>query len=345
MKFNAIQYVLPSRVVTNEEVVQQVREDSHAHLSADDLRRVLRGLRLAFRRMGTQTRYRRAEGERAFELCSEAGRKALRAAEMDPEQIDLLLYVGVGRGFIEPATANVFQDLLKLRAATCFDIMDACASWLRAIHVAQSFLQSGCYSNVMILNAEFNADYEDYSLRSATEFDYRFPAFTVGEAATATIVSDSTRDDACVTRFRSFGDQHDRCLIPLPNYAEYLPRGDEELVPMRFLSHGQEIMDFGLEKLVEEYQKESEFREFDPDIVFFHAASDAMSREGMRRCRIDEDIGYYTHHRFANTVSATIPLAMAAAMEDGSLVDGSKVMLAVASAGISTALSRFHYYC
>ena len=262
----------------NDEILERVREASQAYLSPREMNRVLRGLRFAFRSMGTDARYGRAEGERAYELCAEAGRKALRAAEMDPEQIDLLIYVGVGRGFLEPATANVFQDLLRLRAATCFDIMDACASWLRAIHVARSFLQSGTYSNVMILNAEFNANYENYTLRSVEEFDQRFAAFTIGEAATATIVSNSGEDDGYVTRFRSFGDQRDRCLIPLPNYAEYLAGDDQELEPYRFISHGQDIMEFGLDKLIEQYQKEPEFREFGPDIVFFHAASDGMAR-------------------------------------------------------------------
>ena len=75
----------------------------------------IRLLGFAFRSMGTRVRYGRAEGERAHELCVAAGRQALRSAGMDPGEIDLLIYVGVGRGFIEPATANAFQDLLGLR--------------------------------------------------------------------------------------------------------------------------------------------------------------------------------------------------------------------------------------
>ena len=58
-------------------------------------------------------------------------------------------------GYIEPATANVFQKILKLNKATCFDILDACASWLRAIHVAHSFIKTGMYKRVMILNCEY----------------------------------------------------------------------------------------------------------------------------------------------------------------------------------------------
>jgi len=344
VKYRAIEYVLPSLRISNQEVLQRVRDESRSDLTADELRRVLRLLRFALRAMGTTVRYRCSDSERPYELCAEAGRRALANANMDPKEVDLLIYVGVGRGFIEPATANVFQDRLGLSNATCFDVMDACASWLRAIHIARSFIASGAYRNIMILNAEFNANFEDYRVRSVEEFDYRFPTFSIGEAATATIVSDSEQDDACVTEFRTFGDQRDKCLIPLPNWADYMGTDCQaELEPMRFVSFGREIMEFGLNKLVEQYHKHPAFHDSAPDIVFFHAASDGMARDGMRQCGLDESLGYYSHHRFANTVSATIPLAMAAAAEQGRLEHGMRVMVAVASAGISTGLSRFIY--
>jgi len=346
VKFRAIEYVLPSRKVSNEEVLQRVEEDSRSDLTQAELKRVLRLLRFAFRAMGTTVRFARTPDERPYQLCTEAGRRALSTADMDPKEVDLLIYVGVGRGFIEPATANVFQDLLGLSNATCFDVMDACASWLRAIHIARSFIESGAYRNIMVINAEFNANFEDYRMRSVEEFDFRFPAYSIGEAATATIVSASERDDDSVTAFRTFGDQRSMCLIPLPNRADYLGSDDAAgaaFEPMRFISYGRDIMEFGLDKIVEQYHKDPAFHRYDPDIVFFHAASDGMARSGMRQCGLDESIGYFSHHQFANTVSASIPLAMAAATEQGRLLPGMQVMVAVASAGISTGLSRFTY--
>jgi len=341
---------LPTRKVSNDEVFARIREDSAEFLAPPELERALRLLRFAFRSMGTTVRYGRNSGERPFELCTEAGRRALTRARMDPKEVDLLIYVGVGRGFLEPATANVFQDHLGLSNATCFDVMDACASWLRATHIARSFLESGAYRNIMILNAEFNGNLESYALRSLAEFDHRFPAFTIGEAAAATIVSASEQPDDCVTAFRTFGDQRDKCLIPLPNWADYLGTpgadgsgGTPDLEPLKFVSYGRDIMEFGLGKLVEQYHKDPAFHRFEPDIVFFHAASDGMARDGMRQCGLDESLGYYSHRTFANTVSATIPVAMAAAAEQGRLSHGMRVIVAVASAGITTGLSRFIY--
>ena len=241
MRYRAIESVLPSQVVDNEEVLQRVHDDSKSHLSEAELRRVLRLLGFAFRSMDTRVRYRRGPEETPSELGCEAGRRALRRAELEPDEIDLLIYVGVGRGFLEPATATVFQDLLELRNATAFDVLDACASWLRAVHIARSFLATGTYRNVMILNAEFNASFEDYTLRSVEEFDFRFPSFTIGEAAAATIVSASKEDDEATTVFRTFGEKRDLCVIPLPNWRDYLGAEVQELESLRFASWGRDI--------------------------------------------------------------------------------------------------------
>jgi len=102
-------------------------------------------------------------------------------------------------------------------------------------------------------------------------------------------------------------------------------------------------MEFGRARLVEHYLESEPFNTFDPEIVFFHAASDGMSRKGMRECGIDVEKGVYTHERFANTVSTTLPLAMSTAAAEGRLKEGDRVLCFVASAGISTALCRFRF--
>ncbi|MEE3331620.1 MAG: 3-oxoacyl-ACP reductase, partial [Myxococcota bacterium] len=97
MKFSAIEAVLPSREISNEEVLRHIGEDSESFLSPSELKSTLRLLRFAFKAMGTTVRYRRAEGEEPFELCAEAGRRALDRSGLDASEVDLLVYVGVGR--------------------------------------------------------------------------------------------------------------------------------------------------------------------------------------------------------------------------------------------------------
>lgn len=100
---------------------------------------------------GTETRYQLDTGEKAIDLVLQAGREALEDAQVAPEEVDLLIYTGIGRGWIEPAMANAVQAGLHLVNATSFDILDACASWLRALHVCQQHIRSGVYRSAMIV--------------------------------------------------------------------------------------------------------------------------------------------------------------------------------------------------
>jgi 3-oxoacyl-[acyl-carrier-protein] synthase III len=156
MRYCAIEYAVPSKLVTNTEIIQEIISRSARYLTQKALDLLAFRLDELFQKSVTEVRYHRAKNERAIQFGIEAGKKALESADMSPNDIDLLIYVGVGRGYIEPATANVFQKILKLDKATCFDILDACASWLRAVHVAHSFIKTGMYRRVMILNCEFN---------------------------------------------------------------------------------------------------------------------------------------------------------------------------------------------
>jgi 3-oxoacyl-[acyl-carrier-protein] synthase III len=181
-----------------------------------DLRDSLTNL---LRASGTQIRYQRARTETALELGIQAGETALQRANLAPGELDLLLYVGVGRGFVEPATCNVFIDALGTNRATGFDILDACASWMRALQIARSFISQGHYRNVLVLNAEFNVrDYARYEVETLEQLEYTFPAFTIGEAATAAVLSSEVIDEELeyYADFRTAAQAHDLCKIPLP---------------------------------------------------------------------------------------------------------------------------------
>jgi len=347
MRYCAVEYAIPSKLVTNTEIIQEIVSRSKRYLTEKALNLLELRLDELFKKSVTSVRYHRAKNERAIQFGIEAGKKALKSSGMSPNDIDLLIYVGVGRGYIEPATANVFQKILKLKAATCFDILDACASWLRAIHVAHSFIKSGAYKNIMILNCEFNfREYANFEFKSLKDIDFNFPTFTIGEAATATIVSDSEKDDEYYASFKTWGDRHNLCKIPLPHFSEYSDgelRKGGEIQPLTFFSYGEKLFRFVFSRLCRHYREDATLNQFSHEIIFSHAASDAMSDKVIQSCKLGETKGYNTHKRFGNTVSASVPLAMALAMKDGKLKDGTNVLTGFGSAGVSTAWSRFKF--
>ena len=344
MRIRAIESLLPSKLVTNEEVIERMKEYARPSLSDDELVRLELQIRKLLAISNTEVRYHRAPHETALGLGLDVGKAALKKAELDPSEIDLLMYVGVARGFIEPATANLFQHHLGLKNATCFDILDACASWLRALHIAHLFITSGTYRNVMILNSECNArEYGTFKVSSVDDLKFRFPTLTIGEAATATIVSPSETPESFYFTFRNWGAGHALCKIPLPQYREFSNGDDvEHVTPLEFFSLGEKLFRLGFIKMMDHYQSDAALKAYKPDIGFSHSASDSASRRAAKLLG-EEKSAYLTHARFGNTVSASIPLGMSYAMREGKMLPNMKVMIGCVSAGLTTGWACFRY--
>ena len=154
MHIRTIQHAVPSKKVTNDDILETFRQESEGRLGKSEIARLEKQVRETLATAGTQVRYKLNTGEKAIDFVLDAGRKAIAAGRMAPKDVDFLIYTGVGRGWLEPAMANVVQSELKMPNATCFDILDACASWLRAMQVARSLIQSGTYKCGMIVNCE-----------------------------------------------------------------------------------------------------------------------------------------------------------------------------------------------
>ncbi len=343
MKILSIGYALPSKKVGNEELIREVLDKNRDHFSAEEIDALESKIRRFLRMSGTQIRFHRNSGERALDFGVKAGKDAMKKAGVSPEEVDLLIYAGVGRGWVEPATANLFQSELGLKSATCFDVLDACASWIRSLSIAKSFLTQKMYKLVMIINCEFNfREYANFEFKDDQELENSFSAFTIGEAATATLVGPEEGEDESLFTFKTWGEKHGLCKIPLPNAADFSPNG-ERLRPMSFFTAPSELLSFTIRKLVAHFKETRVLAEKFHDIIIAHAVSVPSTVKTVTLMGIDVARLFETHARFGNTVSASLPLALAVAEAEGKLERGMQVLLVMGSAGVTTALGSFRY--
>jgi 3-oxoacyl-[acyl-carrier-protein] synthase III len=345
MKILSISYALPSRKVSNEELIAQIIEKNKGRISAQDLEGLVEKMKRFFKMSGTKVRYHRKIGERALDFALQAGNKALEKAGVKREDVDLLIYAGVGRGWMEPATANLFQSELGLKSATCFDVLDACASWIRSLAIAKSFLGQRAYKLIMVLNCEFNFnEYANFDIKNNDELENSFSAFTIGEAATATILSADDVEDDSHFSFKTWGEKAGLCKIPLPNAADFTPTSEMNgHRPMSFFTVPGELLTFTIRKLVGHARECHPIATKVHDILIGHAVNVPTTRKVVELLKIDPDIVFETHPRFGNTVSASLPLALAVAEAEGRLERGMRVLLLMGSAGVSTAVGSFTY--
>lgn len=345
MKIVSTAYRTPSMKLDNDQLIDFIAAQNPDVPQADK-DHYLKMVKRLLTTSGADTRYWRDPNgtETANELIMGAMQDALTEANMAPSDIDLVIYCGVGKGFTEPANAYFYANATGMSTANCFDITDACMSWIRALNVSYLMLQSGQFKNAIIINGEFHFDYHlNLDIGDIRSLEYNFPNYTIGEAATATIVSAS--DHTWQFDYSSDPRQASLCTIPMAGHEDFV--GENERIGLNglngFVSFGKDLFDWATIALGELIQKSID----DPNskkLYFPHAPSRALYEEGMPRYGIDIDKVYLrVYTEFGNLVSASIPVALKLAIEENALQRGDEVAFVPASAGAVAATVQLTY--
>jgi 3-oxoacyl-[acyl-carrier-protein] synthase III len=336
---------LPSRIVTNDEVADMIRFHSTGY--DGDIDRGIRTIKTLLDRSGLVNRRWCDSHESPIDHVAMATRKALSETYLRPEHIELFIYVGIGRGFLEPGNSHMMASTLGFINAECFDVVDACMSWTRAMSIIDSLFKCGQYRNAMIVNAEFNMLAGgplypgNFALKNQAQIEYTLPSFTIGEAATATLLVANEPDNFDFA-FRGKPQVSDLCTIPIPGYEGFCHPSERigKNGDMRFTSFGHELHKNSDE--LSAVLAKLPIPKKDIDIVFTHASSKAAWHGYGEKAGI-EDKMYHIYPETGNLVSASIPAAIAMAKESGELKRGDRVLCWVGSAGMSFNVSSFRF--
>jgi 3-oxoacyl-[acyl-carrier-protein] synthase III len=347
MKIQSIAVKIPSLKVTNETIMNMIEEHSK-DVSKVVVKSYQRMVMHMLKKSGAQDRYIRDlnKGERPMTFIRDAMQEALDKGGVDKSEIDLVIYCGIGKGFIEPANAYFYAKMFDMEAS-CFDITDACMSWIRALEISYQFMQTGRYKKIMIVNGEFNAYEHGYPelfhIKDLKQIRYTFPTYTIGEAASATLLVAS--DDEWSFDFISKPQFADLCTIPHENYTDFVD--DSPRLGLsgahKFVSFGQEMINHATEylqvlvkKVVSNYSH--------PDIYFPHAATSTAYLLGGVDLGIERDKMYTeVFPTYGNLVSASVPAGISKALQDNKIKRGDKVVLFPASAGMVYSVVQFTF--
>lgn len=337
----------PTLSVTNEDLLGQVLAANRS-LPEQMVEQYCSAVRDRLNRAGSAVRlYRdKSKNETAYGILMDTIDRALQKAAVAPNDIDLLIYCGVGRGFLEPAMAYFVADGIGA-SCDCFDIIDACMSWVRALFLAYHLFAHAGYKHALIVNAEFNIYECGYpslmEIRSADQWKHTFPAFTVGEAATATVLNVS--DKVWNFHFKSLPAHVGLCALPLKGYADFCsPRSDHLALSgvNNFMCLGDSLSARAQKEMLR-FIAETYGTGIEADKWFPHLAAGEPYRRTARALGIQSSVYTATFARYGNLASASIPVAMQAAETDGQLKRGDRIVLCPISAGMSLALADLSY--
>lgn len=345
MRLTGIKAVLPSRTVDNQNIRSMVADYS-SHMSQEDLRAALNRIDFYLTYSAADQRRWLDEGEAPLDLLEGAVKGALSQASAKPSEVELIIYTGVDRGFLEPAMAYIAGSAFGMRHAHCFDIVDACMSWTRAAFIVSNLLDSGQYRNALIINCECNMRHGGrlfpgcFRLSSVEEVEWNFPAYTVGEAASATYLErDPTRP--WEFHFWSGADHSDLCSLPLDGFDGYCRPGPRigRNGPNRLTSFGSDLFRAAKEPGVEVFNRLSTPHD-EIKAIFPHAASKKLWWDMGSQVGVAEKI-HFVYPRYGNLVSASVPTAIAETWGDGTIEESDTLAGWVGSAGISFASFAF----
>jgi acyl-CoA:acyl-CoA alkyltransferase len=345
MKIASIAYRIPSRKITNDALIEHI---SQCNPEQSALKKIpyLKLVEKLLTRTGAQTRYWRdiEAGERGEDLILGAMDEAIDRANISAQEIDLLIYCGVGKGFLEPANAYFYARSRGMKTANCFDITDACMSWTRAVQMAYLMLKAGSFKAIAIINGEFHVGLHDnWEIRDFRSLEYTFPMYTIGEAATATILLPS--DDEWQFDYSSRSEFADLCTIPLNGYENFVSPGERigKNGIDRFVSYGQDLFREG-EKCLGELMDRSIDTPASKVWYFPHAPSKTVYEEFLPKRGVPvEKIYLEVYPRFGNVVSASVPLGIRLAEAEGKLKRGDPICLVPVSAGLVASVVQLTY--
>jgi 3-oxoacyl-[acyl-carrier-protein] synthase III len=336
---------LPSRIVTNDDMIEMIREQSTEF--EGDLEQTLETVKKLLEKSGLQERRWCDRHELPIDHVAMATEKALAASYLQKSHIELLIYVGIGRGFLEPGNSHMIANALGFDKAQCFDIVDACMSWVRAMQLVDTLFKNGGYRNALIINAEFNTHSggplypHNLNLRQREQLAHTFPSFTIGEAATATLLIPNEPDNF-EFYFSTRPDLSDLCTIPLKNYEGFCHPTDKigKNGVMQFTSYGLDLHEKGQSEVQSAFLAMSKTEIIDK--VFTHSSSKKEWDQAAKVIGVSDKI-HHVYPKTGNLVSASVPTAISDAINNNLLSRGDCSVIWIGSAGMSFNATRFRY--
>lgn len=313
VKISAISYHLPE-TIEGIDVLQRDNPDW-------DMPKILGKTGILNRRVSSQ-------GETAVDLAFEAGKKLLGNIS-EHEDIDLLILVTQSPDYVLPTSACILQDRLGLsKNCMAFDINLGCSGFVYALSIASGLIESGVAHKGLILCSDTYSKYIEKNDRTCR------PLFSDGAAAV--LVENSNENCIGPFEFGTDGAGHG-CLMVKHSGAR-----DEDQISDTYRGslymHGSDVFLFTMRVVpscVTQLLSRARLTLDNVDLIVFHQASRLVIENLIRTMALDKDKVFTNFENIGNTVSASIPIALKDAENQGRLKGGDTVLLVGFGVGLS----------
>jgi 3-oxoacyl-[acyl-carrier-protein] synthase-3 len=261
-----------------------------------------------------------------------AGLRAIRAAGIDPDDIDLILLATLTPDYWMPSTAALVKEAIGTKRAAAMDVAAACSGFVYGMATAQAWIQAGLAKHVLVIGAELLTRFLDYTDRST--------CILFGDGAGAAVLSASTEPGGAMGI--------ELTTAPEGAYMIWLPAGGAKAPPSAetiargehyIRMEGKETYRFATKTMATtalESVRKSGLQPSDISLFIPHQANVRIIEAVAKGLGLSMDQIYTNVNRYGNTSAASVPIAMAEAVNEGHVEIGDRITIVAFGAGFTS---------
>ena len=315
----------PDKVLTNDDLAKMVA-------TSDEWIRQMTGI--AERRI-------LEDGRTTSDLASLAGKRACETAEVDPREVDCIIVATISPDMPMPAVAVTVQQKLGItHQCPAFDISAACAGFIYGMSIADSFIKSRQFKRVLVIGVEILSRVVDWTDRNT--------CVLFGDGAGAALLVPHEGDDRGILSTHLFADGAGMPFLNIPGGGSAEPTTAKTVEAKRHFvkMQGKPVFTHAVKNIsaaAEAALAANGKTGGDVDMVVAHQANIRILAGVAERLGLPLDKFYLNIHKYGNTSSASIPIALDEAAREGKVKPGDLLLMAALGAGLSwgSALVRF----
>jgi len=343
-KIAGIGKYVPERVVTNEELKQYMD-------TSDEWIQERTGIQ--------QRRYAHRTNETTTTMAVEASKVAIANAGITPSDIDFIVFATLSPDYYFPGCGVLLQREMGMREIGALDIRNQCSGFVYAISVADQFIKSGMYKNILVIGSEKHSFGLDFSTRG------RNVSVIFGDGAGAVVLqaTDEPNRGILSTHLHSDGASAEILAMYNPGthankWGHYANFADATMGEM-FMSHemidsaqnfpymdGPAVFKKAVVKFPEvimEALQANGLKPADVDMLIPHQANLRISQFVQHQLGLSDQQVYNNIQKYGNTTAASVPIALCEAWEQGKIKEGDLVCLAAFGSGFTWASALLHW--
>ena len=280
-------------------------------------------------RTGIKERHIADPNENTSDLAYEASLEAIKSANIDARDIDLIILATTTPDKVFPSTACTVQSKLNI-SCPAFDIQAVCTGFIYALSIADKFMKTNAAKNVLVIGADRMSSITDYTDRSN--------AILWGDGAGAVILSSSKNPGILSTHIHADGKHENLLHVPRKNKE----KGKSDAIEMQ----GNQVFKFAvntLDQIVDETLLANNLSKSDIDWVVPHQANIRILEATAKKLEMSMSKVIVTIDRHGNTSAASIPLAMDEGVKSGKIQPNQTILMEAFGGGFTWGSALIKY--